>query len=156
MAKKKFWKSNLFKIIIFLIVFLVIIFFGSLLFDWGYRFRKRTIFLRGSYMAIAVIWVVGTIWGICHHFRFIDIWRGMIDDFYSHQEDFEKDLSKEYQILLSKYPMAVAQYESKCWKQDPRPTHVEIMDNAIKISEQEWEERERKAKESMAQKHTKQ
>jgi len=80
----------------------------------------------------------------------------MIDDLYSHQEDFEKDLSKEYQILLSKYPMAVAQYESKCWKQDPRPTHVEIMDNAIKISEQEWEERERKAKESMAQKHTKQ
>jgi hypothetical protein len=29
------------------------------------------------------------------------------------------------------------------------------MDSALKISEQEWQEREKKAKESMAQKHAK-
>ena len=106
-------------------------------------------------MSIAVIWVVGSIWWICYRFRFGDIWRAMIDDFYSHQEDFAKDLTKDYQALLAKYPIAVAQFESKCWKQDPRPTNVEIMDSALKISEQEWQEREKKAKESMAQKHAK-
>ena len=73
----------------------------------------------------------------------------MIEDFYSHQEDFERDLTKEYQILLSKYPIAVAQYESKCWKQNPRPTNVEIMDNALKISEIEWSEKEKEAEEKM-------
>ena len=155
MAKKKFWKSNLFKIIIFIVVFLIIAYFGSILFDWGYRFRKRTVFLRATYMSLAVIWVVGSIWWICYRFRFGDIWRAMIDDFYSHQEDFAKDLTKDYQALLAKYPIAVAQFESKCWKQDPRPTNVEIMDSALKISEQEWQEREKKAKESMAQKHAK-
>lgn len=149
MAKKTFWKSNLFKVLLFFVVFLIIAFFGGILFDWGYRFRKCTIFLRGAYMSIAVIWVVGCIWWISYRFRFGDKWRGMIEDFYAHQEDFERDMSKEYQVLLSKYPIAVAQYESKCWKQNPRPTNVEIMDNALKISDSEWEEREKEAKEKL-------
>jgi len=153
MAKKKFFKSNLFKILLLLLLFAVILYFGSLLFDWGYRFRKRTLFLRITYMSIAVIWSVGTIAGLCHYFRFGKLWRGMMDDFYSHQDDFQRDIYKEYQVLLTKYPIAVAQFESKCWKQDPRPTNVEVMESALKISEAEWEEREKAAKEKMAQKH---
>jgi len=155
MAKKSFFKSNLFKILLLLLAFAVIIYFGSLLFDWGYRFRKRTLFLRITYMSIAVLWSGGTIAGLCYYFRFGRIWRAMMNDFYSHQEDFERDISKEYQVLLTRYPIAVAQYESKCWKQDPRPTNVEIMDNALKISEAEWAEREKAAKEKMSKKKEK-
>ncbi len=144
MTTKPFWKRNVAKVLLFLVVFLVIAFLGGILFTCGLGFRMRTLLFRLFLMGVSVVWVVGCIWWICHRYRFGDIWRGMIDDLYAHQEDFERDLAKEYQALLSEFPMAVAQYEAACWKQRPRPTNVEIMDGALKISRQEWVEREKK------------
>ena len=61
----RIFKTNTSKIIALLVLFAIIAFFGGLLFSWGYRFQKRTWFLRGSYMAIAVLWVVLSIRAIC-------------------------------------------------------------------------------------------
>lgn len=144
MSNRPFWKRNFVRVLFFCFVFLVIAFLGGILFTCGLGFRARPLPFRLLLMGVAIVWVVGCIWWVCYRYRFGDIWRGMIDDLYAHQEDFERDIAKEYQALLAEYPMAVARYEAKCWKQRPRPTNVEIMDAALKISRAEWEEREKK------------
>ena len=78
MSWNRVFKSNWSKVLALLLLFAIIAFFGGLLFSWGYRFRKRTLLLRGSYMAIAVLWVVLTIWTICRKVHFGALWRGMI------------------------------------------------------------------------------
>ena len=79
----------------------------------------------------------------------------MINDVYSHQEDFVLKIHREYQELVSKYPMAIAEYESHCWKQNPRPSTPEIMESALAINEYEWMEREKKARKKMEEKREK-
>lgn len=153
MTIKNFWKSNLLKVVLLLMAFIVIVGFAYVLFDWGYRFKMRTLFLRGSYMAIAVIWAVGSIWWICYRVRFGRLWRGMIDEILPSQDSFERETSQKYQVLVSKYPHATARYESECWKKTPRPTNLEIMDNALHISDEEWQEREAVAEERLRSRH---
>lgn len=149
MKQSKLFKSNLSKIILFILIFLIILAFGGTLFSWGFRFRKRTLFLRISYMTIATIWSVGCIWWICVRYRFGEIWQGLMDDIYSLQDKFKRDLRLQYQDLINHYPLAVAEYETSCWKQRPRPTTTEIIENALKIPNLEWQEREKKAKEKI-------
>ena len=105
-------------------------------------------------MAIAVLWVVLSIYAICVKVNFKAIWRGMIDEFYDRQESYERTLNRNYQDLLSRYPLAVAEYESHCWHQKPRPTNSEIMESALAMSEQEWVEREVAAEKKMAEKNS--
>jgi len=154
MATNRIFKSNWSKILALLLLFAIIAFFGGLLFSWGYRFKKRTLLLRGAYMAIAVLWVVLTIWTICKKVRFGALWRGMMDEIYKRAGRYENTLYQNYQDLNSRYPMAVAEYESHCWHQHPRPTNTEIMESALAISESEWIEREKKAKDRVANKHS--
>lgn len=148
------FKNNRSKVLALLLLFAIIAFFGGLLFSWGYRFQKRTLFLRGSYMAIAVLWVVLTIWTICRKVHFGALWRGMMNEIYRRAEHYENSLYQNYQDLNSRYPMAIAEYESHCWHQHPRPTNTEIMESALAISESEWIEREKKAKDRVANKHS--
>ena len=148
----RYFKTNWSKIVALLLLFAVIAFFGGLLFSWGYRFQKRTWLLRGSYMAIAVLWVVMSIRAICIKVHFGTLWRGMMDEIY--KRHYENSLYQNYQDLNSRYPMAVAEFESHCWHQHPRPTNSEIMEMALKISEIEWSEREKKAREKVASKHS--
>lgn len=150
----RYFKTNWSKIVALLLLFAVIAFFGGLLFSWGYRFRKRTWLLRGSYMAIAVLWVVMSIRAVCIKVHFGTLWRGMMDEIYKRAGRYENSLYQNYQDLNSRYPMAVAEFESHCWHQHPRPTNSEIMEMALKISEIEWSEREKKAREKVASKHS--
>lgn len=150
----RYFKSNWSKIVALLLLFAIIAFFGGLLFSWGYRFRKRTLLFRGSYMAIAVLWVVLSIRAICIKVHFGALWRGMMDEIYKRAGHYENSLYQNYQDLNSRYPMAVAEFESHCWHQHPRPTNSEIMEMALKISEIEWSEREKKAREKVASKHS--
>lgn len=154
MIRDRIFKSNWSKILALLLLFAIIAFFGGLLFSWGYRFKKRTLLLRGGYMAIAVLWVVLTIWTICKKVHFGVLWRGMMDEIYKRAGRYENSLYQSYQDLNSRYPMAVAEYESHCWHQHPRPTNTEIMESALAISESEWIEREKKAKDRVANKHS--
>jgi hypothetical protein len=154
MNGNRFFKTNWSKIVALLLLFAVIAFFGGLLFSWGYRFQKRTWLLRGSYMAIAVLWVVMSIRAICIKVHFGALWRGMMDEIYKRAGHYENSLYQNYQDLNSRYPMAVAEFESHCWHQHPRPTNSEIMEMALKISEIEWSEREKKAREKVASKHS--
>lgn len=148
------FKNNRSRFIALIILFIVIVALGGVLFVLGYLFRRRTLFLRGAYMAIAVLWVVLTIYAICVKVNFRAIWRGMIDEFYARKENYERTLSRNYQDLLSRYPMAVAEYESHCWHQNPRPTNSEIMESALAINEREWVEREVAAEKKMAEKNS--
>ena len=105
-------------------------------------------------MAIAVLWVVMSIRAICIKVHFGTLWRGMMDEIYKRAGHYENSLYQNYQDLNSRYPMAVAEFESHCWHQHPRPTNSEIMEMALKISEIEWSEREKKAREKVASKHS--
>lgn len=155
MALKQLFKTNLSKIIGLFILFLAIAFLGSILFTCGLGFRKRTLFLRMSYMIISVVWVVACIWGICVKVGFGKIWRGMIDDIYSSHENPQQKLAKQYQVLTNKYPIAIAEYESHRWKERPRPTNYDIMEDALNMSETEWEKKEIEAQNKMSEKHRK-
>ena len=146
------FKSNRTKFTALVILFLIIIFLGGILFTCGLGFRRRTILLRMSYMTIAALWVVLSIRAICIKVNFKAIWLGMIDEFYDRKESYERTLNRNYQELLSRYPMAVAEYESHCWHQVPRPTNSEIMESALAIEEKEWVEREMTAERKMAEK----
>ena len=73
-------------------------------------------------------------------------------DIYGHKEDFLLKTRRDYQDLVSKYPLAIAEYESHCWHQNPRPTQLEIMDSALAITEYEWIEREKKARQKISEK----
>ena len=150
----RYFKSNWSKILALLIVFAIIIFLGGLLFSWGYRFKKRTLLLRGSYMLIAVLWVVLSIRAICIKVHFGAIWRGLMNDIDRRIHGYEDELTKNYQDLISRYPLAVAEYESHCWRQTPRPTNSEIMESALAIDEREWIEREKRAREKVTNKNT--
>lgn len=152
---KSIWKRNWCKVAMLLLLFVAIEFIGSMLFACGLGFQKRTAFLRAMYMVVAVAWVVFTVRWLCLKFDFAGLWRGMINDVYSHQEDFVLKIHREYQELVSKYPMAIAEYESHCWKQNPRPSTPEIMESALAINEYEWMEREKKARKKMEEKREK-
>ena len=110
--------------------------------------------MRGAYMVIAVLWVVLSIRAICIRVNFKAIWRGVIDEFYDSQEGYERSLNMRYQDLLSRFPLAVAEYESHCWHQHPRPTNSEIMESALAMDEQEWSQRESAAEKKMAEKNS--
>lgn len=150
----RYFKTNRSKFWGLMVLFLIIIFFGGVLFTWGYLFKRRTLYLRGAYMLIAVLWVVLSIRAICIKVNFRAIWRGMVDQFYARQESYERDLDRRYQDLISRYPMAVAEYESQCWHQNPRPTNSEIKESALVIEEREWVERERAAEKKMADRNS--
>ena len=145
-------RKNWVRILLLLFVFFVIIFMASILFDCGLAFRKRTIFFRLSYMLIAVLWVFFTVRWLCVRYDFAGLWRGMMNDIYNHQEDFVLRIHRDYQELVSKYPLAIAEYESHCWRQNPRPTYPEIMESALAISELEWIEREKNARKKVSEK----
>ena len=149
----RYFKSNRSKVLALILLFAVIMFLGGILFTCGLGFRRRTIFLRMSYMIIAVLWVVLSIRAICIKVNFKAIWHGMIDEFYDRQENYERTLNRRYQDLLSRFPMAVAEYESHCWHQHPRPTNSEIMESALAIGEQEWAKREVAAEQKVANKN---
>ena len=149
----RYFKSNRSKVLALILLFAVIMFLGGILFTCGLGFRRRTIFLRMSYTIIAVLWVVLSIRAICIKVNFKAIWRGMIDEFYDRQESYERTLNRRYQDLLSRFPMAVAEYESHCWHQHPRPTNSEIMESALAIGEQEWAKREVAAEQKVANKN---
>lgn len=155
MNLKSIMKRNGGKIALLLLVFVGIVFIGSILFACGLGFQKRTIFLRAIYMLVAVAWVVFTVRWLCLKYDFAGLWRGLVSDVYSHQEDFVLKIHKEYQELVSKYPMAIAEYESHCWKQNPRPSTPEIMESALAINEKEWIEREKKARQKIDEKREK-
>ena len=148
----QYFSSNRTKLLALLILFTLIVFSGSILFTCGLGFRRRTFFLRGAYMVIAVLWVVLSIRAICIRVNFKAIWRGVIDEFYDSQEGYERSLNMRYQDLLSRFPLAVAEYESHCWHQHPRPTNSEIMESALAMDEQEWSQRESAAEKKMAEK----
>jgi len=152
MSVKSVMKSNWFKIVLLLLAFSAIVLVSSMLFACGLGFRKRTFLLRGTYMAIAVALVVFTVRWLCVKYNFAGLWQGMMNDLYSHQEDFVLRIHRDYQELMSKYPLAIAEYESHCWKQDPRPSTPEIMESALAIKETEWIEREKKARKKMEEK----
>lgn len=151
----RYFKTNWQKILALIFLFAVIAFLGGILFTCGLGFRKRTLFLRMSYMIIAVLWVVLSIRAICIKVHFGDIWRGMINEIYDRKDKYAQEMYKRYQDLNSQYPMAVAEYESHCWHQHPRPTNSEIMESALAITDVEWIEREKKAREKVASKHEK-
>lgn len=148
----QYFSSNRTKLLALVILFTLIVFSGSILFTCGLGFRRRTLFLRGAYMVIAVLWVVLSIRAICIKVNFKAIWRGVIDEFYDSQEGYERSLNMRYQDLLSRFPLAVAEYESHCWHQHPRPTNSEIMESALAMDEQEWSQRESAAEKKMAEK----
>ena len=150
----QYFSSNRTKLLALLILFTLIVFSGSILFTCGLGFRRRTLFLRGAYMVIAVLWVVLSIRAICIKVNFKAIWRGVIDEFYDSQEGYERSLNMRYQDLLSRFPLAVAEYESHCWHQHPRPTNSEIMESALAMDEQEWSQRESAAEKKMAEKNS--
>ena len=139
-------RRNWSKVLLLLLAFTAIIFVASMLFACGLGFQKRTMFLRGTYMVAAVAWAFFTIRWLCVKFDFARLWQSMMNDLYSHQEDFVLKIYRDYQDLVSKYPMAIAEYESHCWRQNPRPSTPEIMESALSISEMEWIEREKKAR----------
>jgi len=150
----QYFSSNRTKLLALVILFTLIVFSGSILFTCGLGFRRRTLFLRGAYMVIAVLWVVLSIRAICIKVNFRAIWRGVIDEFYDSQEGYERSLNMRYQDLLSRFPLAVAEYESHCWHQHPRPTNSEIMESALAMDEQEWSQRESAAEKKMAEKNS--
>ena len=155
MNLKSILRSNVVRVMLMLLVFALIVYVGSILFACGLGFQKRTAFLRALYMVIAVAWVVFTVRWLCLKYNFAGLWRGMMNDVYSHQEDFVLRIHREYQELVSKYPLAIAEYESHCWKQNPRPSTPEIMESALAISEIEWIEREKKARKKIDEKREK-
>ena len=155
MNVKSLFKSNLGKVLVFLLVFAAIVFIASILFACGLGFQKRTIFLRVTYMLIAVSWVVFTVRWLCLKYDFAGLWHGLMNDHYRHQEDFMLKIHRDYQELVSKYPLSIAEYESHCWKQNPRPSTPEIMESALAISELDWIEREKNARNKMNEKRSK-
>lgn len=151
----KILKSNWFRVVLLLLAFAVVVYIASILFACGLGFKKRTLLLRLVYMVVSVAWVFFTVRWLCLKYDFAGLWRGMVNDLYSHQEDFVLKIHRDYQELVSHYPLAIAEYESHCWKQNPRPSTPEIMESALAISELEWVEREKRAREKMKEKHGK-
>ena len=101
MNLKSILRSNVVRVMLMLLVFALIVYVGSILFACGLGFQKRTAFLRALYMVIAVAWVVFTVRWLCLKYNFAGLWRGMMNDVYSHQEDFVLRIHREYQLLLS-------------------------------------------------------
>lgn len=141
-------KTNAFKIVLFLLVFLALIGSSSVLFIRSLRFWAVP-FLRALYIAVSIIWAVGSIWWVAVRFEFIKYWRGMKADYWNRHENSEKELYRDYQDLMRDYPLAIAKFESACWRRDPRPTSLEIMEEATTIPDEEWAEREEKAQEKL-------
>jgi hypothetical protein len=77
---------------------------------------------------------------------------GVLEDYYAHQEDFERDIRKRYQDLVEQFPLAIAEYESHCWKLNPRPSNPEMMEKALAMDSHVWMEKEMAAKEKIAHK----
>lgn len=151
MSRKPFLKSNLCRVLTFLFVFLLLISASAVLFIRSLRFYAVPI-LRALYIGISIVWAVASIWWVIVRFDFVKYWRGMVDDFWDSQEDFERELYIKYRELMDTYPIAIAEYESHCWRQSPRPTNPEMMEQALAISVDEWKEREEKAKARLAEK----
>lgn len=151
MSRKPFLKSNLCRVLTFFFVFLLLISASAVLFIRSLRFYAVPI-LRALYIGISIVWAVASIWWVIVRFDFVKYWRGMVDDFWDSQEDFERELYIKYRELMDTYPIAIAEYESHCWRQSPRPTNPEMMEQALAISVDEWKEREEKAKARLAEK----
>lgn len=152
MDYKSFLRHNWVRVVLLLLVFIAIIFLASILFCSGLGFTKRTWGLRSTYMIAAVLWVFFTVRWLCLKYDFAGLWRGMMADIYGHKEDFLLKTRRDYQELVSNYPLAIAEYESHCWHQNPRPTQLEIMESALAITEYEWIEREKKARQKISEK----
>lgn len=149
MNYKTILRKNWAKLLLLLALFAAVEFVASMLFACGLGFQKRTLFLRSLYMLLAVVWVVFTVRWLCLKFDFAGLWRGLMNDVYRHQEDFVVKIHRDYQDLVSKYPLSIAEFESHCWRQNPRPSTPEIMEAALAINELEWIEREKKARAKM-------
>ena len=72
---KSITKSYWGRLLLLMLAFVVVIFFASMLFACGLGFQKRTIFLRATYMVMAVIIVVFTVRWLCLKYDFAGLWR---------------------------------------------------------------------------------
>lgn len=156
MNLKTLLKRNWFKVVLLFLAFAIIVYIASILFSCGLGFKKRTAFLRIMFIVVSLLWAFFTVRGLCIRYDFAGLWRGMVDELYGHQEDFLLRIRREYQELMSDYPLAVAEYETHCWRQNPRPSQFEIIESALAISQEEWIEREKHARQSMYEKNKKQ
>lgn len=152
---KRFLHSNRAKVLGLFLLFAFLVFLGGILFTCGLGFRKRPLPLRLFYMGTAVLWVIMSIRWVCIRVKFPKIWAGMKEEFYRQEDTYERDLHKRYTDLQDHYPMALAEYESHCWHQKPRPTPLDIMEQAMAISANDWTQREEQAKHKMAEKYGK-
>lgn len=151
--KKKFFPKNLFKVIAVLVVCsLAILVCAIVVFLTIIGFKATLPVVRILVALIVASIAVLTVRTILKKTHFYNLWSGLRDDIYDRKNRYEKDLYNKYNVLMTKYPISVSQFEAKYWRQNPLVTNYQVMEQALKIDEIEWDEMERKARQQMNKK----
>lgn len=111
-------------------------------------FKATAVTIRCFVAVVLVTITILTIRTIINRTHFVGILQDLMNNIFNMKNSYERELYNKYNILMSKYPIAISQYESKCWKNGIK-TSYEIMESATKIPDSEWEIREREARQNL-------
>ena len=135
---------KLFLILILCMIVVIICGFAIILILVG--FRATSVFVRIVVGTMSLTMGILTIRTILVKTHFKDCWRDWNDDLFSLKYSYEDDLYRQYSNLTTKYPMALAQYESDQKNRNSNLPNYKIMEKALEIDDYNWQKLEEAAR----------
>ena len=89
-----------------------------------------------------LVWAIGTIIWIFFASKYVDLWKRLFKELREEKMHQARLQSPEYMRLWELYPSAMKRHEHHYMKRRPKLSYREIIEKALKVSDEEWASRE--------------
>ncbi len=149
MALKIFEKA-ITKVILYTLLFIVLLRIGYIT-VWVSLNMDQTPLIRFIIGACGPVWAVISVWYIASQKNYLDNWRRVLNEKVHHDQKMDTQFYPEYLELKDRFPLAIRRHEQHC--RHHGIDVEEMVSQAMKVSIEEWEEREAFRRASREERH---
>lgn len=89
-----------------------------------------------------LVWAIATILWIFFASKYVRLWKKLFKELREEKMHQARQQSPEYMRLWELYPSAMKRHEHHYMKRKPKLSYREIIERALKVSDEEWASRE--------------
>lgn len=150
MGNKNFFQKTSVKIILVTLSFVLMLAIGAIP-VWVVLNMDQTLFIRILIGLIGPVWAALTIGYISFRTNYPKLWHRLRHEQKRKKVQEATSQYPEYLLLKEKYPLSIRRHEQHC--QHHKIPADEMMESALKVSEEEWSEREAFRREAYEERH---
>ncbi|MBO4599305.1 MAG: hypothetical protein J5641_01060 [Bacteroidales bacterium] len=113
----------------------------------------QTLFIRILIAAAGIIWAILTLSYVSFKTDYWKMWRQWRHELKHQKMSHEREKYPEYMALREKYPLAIRRYEQHTRHRKHRISEKEMIEQALKVSEEEWAAREEFRRQANEERH---